>query len=163
MFDFDVRATQQAGEAVASGRMARPSPWSLVAGMALSRVPTRAPLGLAPALEVGVARQRMRARQAAVALVASDGLLLGLVEEADLAQAAGRGPSLPVWRVMRPCPAPLLATDTVAGAIGKLADQPRLPRPLVNPHGAVIGLLALTDLTAWLTRRGADTDPGFVL
>jgi hypothetical protein len=140
MFDFDVRA---AGPGGGGAPLEDRGP-----ELTLADVPCAPPVCLAPALPAGLALERMRAAGSDFALVASGGLLLGLVDRpALLAAPAG---DTAVWRVMAPCPDPLPSTEALAAAAAKMAASPAGVRPVTNSRGLVTGLVRAADVVARL-------------
>ena len=140
MFDFDARAVGPvAGGAPRDDRAPE---------LTLADLPCAPPVCLAPALPAGLALERMRAAGSDFALVASGGLLLGLVDEPALRAVPGGDTA--VWRVMSPCPDPLAATETLTAAAAKMAASPSGVRPVTNSRGLVTALVRTADVMSRL-------------
>lgn len=156
MFDFDVRSGDPAEPDLLVGRASlRAADEELLEPLA--KIPRRAPLVVAPSWTVREAFNLMVDRHAAAALVASHGVLLGVLSERQIVrELLGSQPApgeLPVWRVMAPEPETLLESDTIAYAIRKLWTLGGAAMPVVRPSGAVFGLLETQDLVAWMCAR----------
>ncbi len=163
MFDFDVRSGHDT-----------PAP-RILAGIsvlhafrdqlteAVIKVPRRAPLLLSPVCTLGEALRLMSARHAAAAVVASHGVLLGMLDERELVRRmldpTPPTADLPIWKVMAADPETLLDSDPVAYAVRKLWTLGGRAMPIVSPSGALVGVLETQDVVAWMCERlGASGD-----
>lgn len=181
MFDFDVRSGyDQAAPpppvpppaAEPSTGHQRPPAHEVVGLFALGEdlcqpiavVPRRQPVVVAPSLSLQSVLEAMRERHADAALVASHGILLGVVRERDLIHRAVRGRpatgDLPVAEVMAIDFESLLETDGVDYAVRKLWSLGGIPMPVVRPNGSFCGLLETQDIVAWLCDRIATRGMG---
>ena len=99
----------------------------------------------------------MAHRHASVALVASHGVLLGMLSEREivrrLLEPQALTGDLPVWQVMVTDPDTLLESDTVAYAIRKLWTLGGRAMPIVRPSGSIFGVLEAQDLVTWMCSR----------
>ena len=157
MFDFDVRSGQD------QPYTDRPTaqPWQPVQQACffepLSSLPRRSAVMVAPGLSLAKAFTLMAERRATAALVASHGVLLGMLSEHEMARrlledeaSAGQ---LPVWKAMAPAAETLLESDTVAYAVHKLCARGGRAMAIVEPSGAPLGVLEIQDVVAWMCGR----------
>jgi len=159
MFDFDVRSgNEPSPQDALSGLGGLPMLRDLVSEP-VTRVRRRAPVVLAPGCPAKQALERMAERHANAALVASHGVLLGMLTEWDVIRGLldpppGVGPAdVPVFQLMSAEPDAVLETDTVGYAIGKLWSLGGLPLPIIGATGALFGLLEAQDILAWMADR----------
>jgi CBS domain-containing protein len=161
MFDFDVRSGHDAaGSETAADFCGKPT-FREEFTQPISRVPRRSALVVEPSCSLVHACRLMADRQVGTALVASVGVLLGMVTEADmirrLLDSGAQGGNLPLWRVMAPEPQTLLETDSVAYAIRKFGTLGVRSMPTIRPEGPPFGLLEAHDLVTWISgRMGAE-------
>jgi CBS domain-containing protein len=168
MFDFDVRSGRDVAEPEILWRLARVSrvnPLGEDLLEPISRVPRRPPLTLAPSTPVSETRRLLGARRAKAGLIASHGVLLGLVTEGQLLrhlvehprEADGADAAL-VCRVMNAKPETLVESDSVAYAIRKLALVEGGIMPIVLSSGAPSGVLDCRDILLWICNRFGASD-----
>ncbi len=157
MFDFDVRSGSDPLEPDLLMGLARLRAVGEEFCQPLANIARRAPLVVGPSWTVREAFNLMIDRHAGAALVASHGVLLGMLSERQIVRhlldAQASPGELPVWRVMAPEPETLLESDTVAYAIRKLWTLGGSAMPIVRPSGAVFGLLETQDLVSWMCGR----------
>jgi CBS domain-containing protein len=169
MFDFDVRSGQDTPmpEILADiSRAGTPRAGALREEFAepVTKIPRRSPLVLAPSCGLREALKLMAHRHAAEAMVASHGVLLGMLSEREIVlrmlEADAPTADLPVWKVMSADPETLLDSDTIAYAVRKLWTLGGRAMPIVRSNGALAGLLETQDVVAWICERmGAAGDP----
>jgi CBS domain-containing protein len=164
MFDFDVRSGNiQPADQPRGGVAARAEETDAVLD-AISTLTRRAPLVVGPLVSLRSALGLMADRQVAAALVASHGVLLGILNERDLVHRlletdAEKG-QLAVWRVMQPNTETLLDTDSMAYAATKLWARGGRAMPVLRRNGVLYGLLETQDVVAWMCGRvGAEPRP----
>lgn len=156
MFDFDVRSGDELSEPELPGNLIR-----LRAGTELcepiAKIPRRSPLLVAPSWTVREAFNLMSHRHSSAALVASHGVLLGMLSEREivrrLLEPQPLAGDLPVCQVMVTDPETLLESDTVAYAIRKLWTLGGRAMPIVRPSGSIFGILETQDLVTWMCSR----------
>jgi CBS domain-containing protein len=125
----------------------------------VARVRRRPAVVLTPTCPAKQALERMAEGHANAALVASHGVLLGMLTERDLVRGLLASPvnaglaDAPVFQLMSAEPDVVLETDTVGYAIGKLWSLGGRPLPIVGPTGALFGLLEAQDVLAWMADR----------
>ena len=157
MFDFDVRSGSDPSENDWLKDLARLRAAGEEFSQPLAEIPRRAPLVVAPSWTLREAFKLMVERHAGAALVASHGVLLGMLSERQivrqLLEPQNAPGELPVWRVMASEPETLLESDSVAYAIRKLWALGGSAMPIVRPSGAVFGLLETQDIVSWMCGR----------
>ncbi|MEP6655295.1 MAG: CBS domain-containing protein [Myxococcales bacterium] len=164
MFDFDVRSgNNRPVDEPRGGGPARGEETD-VALDAISTLPRRSPLVVGPLVSLRSALGLMAGRQVAAALVASHGVLLGILNERDLAhrllEPDAEDGQLAVWRVMNPNTETLLDTDSVAYATTKLWARGGRAMPVLRSDGMLHGLLETQDIVIWMCGRvGAGPRP----
>jgi CBS domain-containing protein len=157
MFDFDVRATTPLTEPELLESLARIPALEDDLRTPVDGLPRRPALILAPQRTVQEASQLMADRKTGAALVASHGVLLGVLTERDLLARLLATPPLagnsPVWMAMTKGQDTLLESDAVGYALRRLRNLGTRALPVVQPSGALRGLLDLHDIVAWLCDR----------
>jgi CBS domain-containing protein len=165
MFDFDVRSgrnREAAENAVLTEVLADPSPHDLLRNelsACIAQVPRRRPLLVGPSSPVKTALRLMAERPCGAVLVASHGVMLGMLSAFDVFQRMldAKAPdallALPAAEAMDSRPQTLLESDTVGYAVRKLWSLDGRPMPIVQPSGAFSGLLETQDVLAWLCGR----------
>jgi CBS domain-containing protein len=157
MFDFDVRAGQDASTPELLVNLSRARGLRDDFSDPVSRVPRRAALLLSPSCSLREATNLMAIRHAGTAVVVSHGVLLGMLGEREVVrrmlEQKDTTEDLPVWKVMASDPETLLETDSVAYAIRKLWMLGGRAMPIVRPNGTLLGLLETQDVVTWLCDR----------
>jgi CBS domain-containing protein len=164
MFDFDVRSGGTPFEPELLEDLAPLGAAGSEFSEPIANIPRRAPLVVAPSWTLREAFRMMAERHLGAALVASHGVLLGMLSEREIVRRllepqAGAG-EMPVWQAMVSEPETLLESDTIAYAIKKLWTLGGRAMPIVRPSGAVFGVLDTQDVVAWMCGRvGAAPSP----
>jgi len=157
MFDFDVRATTPLTESELLEGLARVPALDDDLRTPIERIPRRPSLILAPQRTLKEAVQLMAERRMGTALIASHGVLLGVLTERDvlsrLFAEPPLSPSSPVWMAMTKGPETLLESDAVGYALRQLRSLGARALPVVQPSGALRGLFDINDIVAWLCDR----------
>jgi CBS domain-containing protein len=157
MFDFDVRADSSRSEADLLERLADIPPFDEELRTPIHAVPRRAPLILSPERTVRSAAEVMSDRRSSTAVVASYGVLLGVLTEKDMLARSMATPPLdpesPAWMAMTTGLDALLETDAVGYGLRRLRVLGVRALPIVHPSGALRGLFDLQDVVAWLCDR----------
>jgi citrate synthase len=112
-----------------------------------------------PGAPLGEAISRMRAEEAAAAVVLQDGAPLGTLSVADACEPAQARPGLQVSDAMRPFLGTVDASEDLDSALRMLAS-PRAGQLVVTSDGAVVGVLSLADLAPVLSIGPAPAPPG---
>ncbi|MES1172518.1 MAG: CBS domain-containing protein [Bacteroidota bacterium] len=163
MFDFDVRSGHDpvSPELLAGLSQGRALPADL--SEPVTRIPRRAPLVVPPSFPLRSTLKVMAERHAAAALVASHGVLLGMLGEREIVRRLVDGniasADLPVGEVMTAEVETLFESDTVAYAVRKLWTLGGRPLPIVTPNGGLWGLLETHDVVSWLCGRMGAAGP----
>lgn len=157
MFDFDVRAGNDHHD---NQQNAAAGLWALEGdGMAagITVIPRRPAVAVSPGCRLREAFRLMSGRNAGAALVASHGVLLGMLHERDVVRRLLDGDEnagdLPVWRVMAAQPDTLVESDSVAYALRKLWAREGRAMAIVGPSGTPLGVLETQDVVAWMCGR----------
>jgi CBS domain-containing protein len=159
MFDFDVRATTLLSESELLESLARVPALDRDLRTPIEEIPRRPPLILDPQRTLREAAELIAERRLGTALIASHGVLLGVVGERDILAALLNAPALaadsPVSAAMAKGAGPdsLAEGDTVAQALRHLRTLGVQALPLVGPTGDLRGLLDTHDIVAWLCDR----------
>jgi CBS domain-containing protein len=157
MFDFDVRATTPLTEPELLESLARVPALEDDLRTPIEGIPRRPTLVLAPQRTLQEATQIMAERRTGTALIASHGVLLGILTERDILSRLFATPPLaasaPVWMAMTKGPDTLLESDAVGYALRRLRALGVRALPVVQPSGALQGLFDLHDIVAWLCER----------
>jgi CBS domain-containing protein len=119
----------------------------------LSEVHPQLPLTIEPDASATDAVARMREAGVGCLVVASDGVVRGILSERDLVTKAGDGAgnlaNVTVAQLMTPDPVVLRPDDSVAVAIHKMAVGGFRHIPLVN-DGAATGIVSARDLFRYI-------------
>lgn len=103
------------------------------------------------------AAQRMRDEHVGDLIVVEDGRPVGIVTDRDLVVrvlAAEREPgSLPVREVMTRAPVTVTEDRDVFDVLEAMRRAGARRMPVVDPAGALIGVVALDDIVAWLAEQ----------
>lgn len=113
--------------------------------------------------EILVQVQRPGRRTGAIMLLDAHGRLAGIFTDSDLARLLERKQDAaidgPIHAVMTRSPRTIPVGATVAEAITLLADRKLSELPVIDPAGAPVGLIDVTDLMSWLPQADTDCDP----
>jgi CBS domain-containing protein len=99
----------------------------------------------------------MKAKHRGAVLVEEDGKLVGIFTERDLMSRVDHTDEL--WShvlvrdVMTPAPMVARPTDSLAEALRRLIQGHRRHLPVVDDKGAVVGLLSIRDILAYVAER----------
>jgi CBS domain-containing protein len=156
MFDFDVRDIPPQPEAELSLHLAVPG-FRNELRTPIGRIPRRPSLTVLPTESLRDVAAAMRAQRTGTALVASEGVILGVVLQHDILAKLMATPALtpdsPVWMVMVNDQETLVETDSAGLALERMRRAGSRSLPVVSGAGALRGLLDLHDLIAWLCDR----------
>ena len=108
---------------------------------------------------LGESVSRMRAEEAAVAVVLQDGVPLGTLSVSDASHSLQDRPGLQVSDAMRPLLGTVDASEYLSGALRALTG-PGGGHLVVTSEGAVVGVLSLADLAPLLSVGPAPAPPG---
>jgi len=158
MFDFDVRATTPLTESELLETLARVPALDDDLRTPIDEIPRRPALILDPQRTLREAAAIMAERRMGTALVASHGVLMGLVTERDILAKVMESPAAPaaaVWTAMTKGAGPdtLLESDAVGYALRRLRTLGVRALPIVQPTGGLRGLFDINDIVAWLCDR----------
>lgn len=159
MFDFDVRATTPLSESELLESLARVPALDDDLRTPIEEIPRRPALILAPQRTLREAAQVMAEQRMGTALVASHGVLMGVVTERDILaqmlESPASAPTAAVWTITTRGPGPdtLLESDAVGYALRRLRTQGVRALPIIHPAGGLRGLLDINDIVAWLCDR----------
>jgi len=159
MFDFDVRATTPLTESELPESLARMPALDDDLRTPIEEIPRRPALILDPHRTLKEAARVMAERRTGTALVASHGMLMGVVTERDILarvmESPSSAPAAAVWTVMTNSAGPdtLLETDAVGYALRRLRTLGVRALPVVHPAGGLRGLFDINDIVAWLCDR----------
>ena len=159
MFDFDVRATTPLTESELLESLARVPALDDDLRTPIEEIPRRPALILDPQRTLKEAAELMAERRMGTALVASHGVLMGVVTERDILakvmDAPATAPAAPVWSAMTKGAGPdtLLESDAVGYALRQLRTLGVRAVPVVKPSGGLRGLFDINDIVAWLCDR----------
>ncbi|HEY4185690.1 MAG TPA: CBS domain-containing protein [Polyangia bacterium] len=157
MFDFDVRATTPLSESELLESLAHVPALEDDLRTPIEGIPRRPSLILAPQRTLKEAAQLMSERRMGTAMIASHGVLLGVLTERDMLSRLFAEPALnatsPVWMAMTKGPDTLLESDAVGYALRLLRSLGARALPVVAPSGALRGLFDINDIVAWLCDR----------
>ena len=156
MFDFDVRDIPPEPEAELSSHLAVPG-FRYELQTPIGLIPRRPSLTVPPNQSLRDVTVAMRERRTGTALVASEGVILGVVLQhnvlAQLMATPALTPESPVWMAMVNDQETLFETDTAGLALDRMRRAGSRSLPIVSGSGALRGLLDLHDLIAWLCDR----------
>jgi CBS domain-containing protein len=159
MFDFDVRATTPLSESELLETLARVPALDDDLRTPIDEIPRRPALILDPQRSLTDAAAVMAERRMGTALVASHGVLMGVVTERDILAAVmsspAAAPTATVWTAMTKGAGPdtLLESDAIGYALRRLRALGVRGLPIVRPTGDLRGLLDINDIVAWLCDR----------
>lgn len=159
MFDFDVRATTPLTESELLESLARVPALDDDLRTPIEGIPRRPALILDPQRTLKEAADVMAERRMGTALVASHGVLLGVLAERDILAKMMESPAATrnaaVWTAMTKGAGPdtLLESDAVGYALRRLRTLGVRALPVVHPSGGLRGLFDINDIVAWLCDR----------
>jgi CBS domain-containing protein len=159
MFDFDVRATTPLSESELLESLARVPALDDDLRRPIEEIPRRPVLILDPQRSLKDVARVMAERRMGTALVASHGVLMGVVTERDILANVLESPASAaasaVWTVMTKDAGPdtLLESDAVGYALHRLRTLGVGALPVIQPAGGLRGLLDVNDIVAWLCDR----------
>lgn len=159
MFDFDVRATTPLTESELLESLARVPALDDDLRTPIDGIPRRPALILDPQRTLKEAAELMAERRMGTALVASHGVLMGVVSERDLLakmmESPVTAPTAAVWTAMTKGAGPdtLTESDAVGYALRRLRTLGVRALPVVHPTGGLLGLFDINDIVAWLCDR----------
>ena len=159
MFDFDVRATTPLTESELLDSLAGMPALDDDLRTRIDDIPRRPALILDPQRTLQEASALMAERRMGTALIASHGVLMGVLTERDiLAKLLGTPalePSAPVWMAMTKGTGPdtLVDSDAIGYALHRLRTLGVRALPVLQPSGSLRGLLDINDIVAWLCDR----------
>lgn len=159
MFDFDVRATTPLTESELLETLARVPALDDELRTPIKEIPRRPALILDPKRTLREAAALMADRRMGTALVASHGVLMGVVTERDILarvmESPAMAPAADVWTAMTKGAGPdaLLESDAVGYALRRLRTLGVRALPIVQPAGGLRGLFDINDIVAWLCDR----------
>ena len=159
MFDFDVRATTPLSESELLESLARVPALDDDLRTPIEEIPRRPALILDPQRTLREASRVMAEQCMGTALVASHGVLMGLVTERDILaqvlESPASAPSTAVWTIMTKGTGPdtLLESDAVGYALRRLRTLGVRALPTTQPASGLRGLLDINDIVAWLCDR----------
>jgi len=159
MFDFDVRATTPLTESELLESLARIPALEDDLRTPIEEIPRRPSLILAPQRSLREVAELMAERRMGTALIASHGVLLGVVTERDilakLLETPAAAPYAPVSTAMLKGAGPdtLQESDAVGYALRRLRTLGVRALPIAQPSGALRGLFDINDIVAWLCDR----------
>jgi len=159
MFDFDVRATTPLTESELLETLARVPALDDDLRTPIEEIPRRPALILDPQRTLSEAAAVMAERRMGTAVIASHGVLMGVVTERDLLakmmRSPATAPAAAVWTAMTKGSGPdtLLESDAVGYALRRLRTLGARALPIVRPGGGLRGLFDINDIVAWLCDR----------
>jgi CBS domain-containing protein len=156
MFDFDVRDVPPEPETELLSHLAVPG-FRDELQTPISMIPRRPSLTVAPSCTLREVTGAMREQRTGTALVASEGVVLGVLLQphilAKLMTPPALAPDSPAWMAMTNHQESLLEDASAGFALHRMRLANARSLPMVGRSGAVRGLLDLHDLIAWLCDR----------
>ena len=156
MFDFDVRDVPPEPETDLLSHLDVPG-FRDELQTPIARIPRRPSLTVSPTQTLREVTMAMREQRTGTALVAADGVVLGVLLQqnvlAKLMAAPALDPEAPAWMAMTNDQESLLETASAGFALQRMRLANVRSLPIVSRSGAVRGLLDLHDLIAWLCDR----------